>query len=267
MYIDIMKLFRSVKSLAIKSVVVVVLALLSVTAANAQYKRPTQDEKIEEHPRNVTVLDEHKDGKGNIIRTIQYNQGLMRVTETIIRPEKLGVGGKVAINPDTMNKSFVEVLVDKSHYCVYVMYRKRMIRAYKAVFGPKPQQLKMMEGDRCTPEGWFTIQNKNPASRYDKFMLLSYPDDSARARFNRAKEAGTIPRTAKIGGDVGIHGIWQGGDDMIELGVGWTDGCIAIKNKDVEELYTMVGVGTRVHIIRGVEEVYEHDSKTKKGKS
>ena len=105
-----------------------------------------------------------------------------------------------------------------------------------------------MEGDRCTPEGVFHIAGKNPNSKYNKFMLLSYPNDSARIRFNKLKQQGLIPKTARIGGDIGIHGIWKGGDDMIEMGVGWTDGCVALKNRDVEELYTFVGVGTKVVI-------------------
>jgi murein L,D-transpeptidase YafK len=129
-----------------------------------------------------------------------------------------------------------------------VYYRRKLIRNYKAVFGPKPLERKCMEGDRCTPEGWFTITQFNPGSKYNKFMKLNYPNDSSYAYFNRLKEQKKIPTNAKIGGDVGIHGIWKGGDDMIELGVGWTDGCIALKNKDVDELYTMVTVGTRVLI-------------------
>jgi murein L,D-transpeptidase YafK len=123
-----------------------------------------------------------------------------------------------------------------------------MLRAYKATFGPQPQQNKCMEGDRCTPEGWFKITNLNPRSRYNKFMLLSYPNDSTRARFSKLKSQGILPSSARIGGDIGIHGIWPGGDDMIELGVGWTDGCVALKNKDIEDLYSIVGVGTRVYI-------------------
>jgi lipoprotein-anchoring transpeptidase ErfK/SrfK len=79
-------------------------------------------------------------------------------------------------------------------------------------------------------------------------MGLNYPNDSALARFNKLKANGVIPKTARIGGDVGIHGIWPGGDNMIDLGVGWTDGCVALKNKDIEELFTIVGVGTRVYI-------------------
>ena len=107
---------------------------------------------------------------------------------------------------------------------------------------------KQMEGDRNTPEGWFTITRLNPNSKYNKFMELSYPDREHYENFERLKQKGVIPKTARIGGNVGIHGIWKNGDDMIELGVGWTDGCVAIKNCDMDELYKFAGVGTRVFI-------------------
>jgi murein L,D-transpeptidase YafK len=81
-------------------------------------------------------------------------------------------------------------------------------------------------------------------------MLLDYPNDTALARFNALKQKGAVPPSARPGGNVGIHGIWQGGDDMIDLGVGWTDGCVALRNKDIEELYKFIGVGTRVLITR-----------------
>lgn len=199
-------------------------------------------------PRNLKVIDEYSDGKGNIVRIIQYNEGMIKVTQTIVMPRQLPVGVRIPINPDTMNKDSVLVTVDKSDYCLQVFYRKRIIRSYKAVFGPRPMENKCMEGDRCTPEGWFKITNKNGNSKYNKFLGLSYPNDSALVRFNKMKAAGLIPASARIGGSVGIHGIWQGGDNMIELGVGWTDGCVALKNKDVEELFSFVGVGTRVFI-------------------
>jgi len=213
---------------------------------NASY---AQDSKSKlETPRNLKLVREYSDGKGHIIREVQYDQGNMRVTETIIMSKKLTIGQRVPILPDTMNKDSVMVLVDKTEYTVKVYYRRRMVRNYRAVFGPNPRQNKCMEGDRCTPEGWFKITSKNPQSKYNKFMLLSYPTDSSRIRFNQLKEQGIIPKSARIGGDIGIHGIWKGGDDMIEMGVGWTDGCVALKNKDVEELFAMVGIGTRVFI-------------------
>lgn len=202
------------------------------------------------HPRNIKVLSEYKDKAGNTVRTIRYAQGVILVTETVIVPKRHFMYVRVPINPDTMKKDLVTIQVSKSQYYVAVMYRKKMIRIYKAVFGPKPLMDKCMEGDRCTPEGWFKIANKNPRSQYNKFLGLDYPNDSTIAHFNKLKEKGAVPKTARIGGSVGIHGIWKNGDDMIELGVGWTDGCIALKNKDIDDLYDLVGVGTRVQIIR-----------------
>lgn len=197
-------------------------------------------------PRNIKILEEYKDKDGNTIRTVQYDQGTQRIKETLIIKNTLNV--RVPINPDTINKDLVTVTVSKSRYVVDLYYRNRLIRSYKAVFGPKPLENKCMAGDRCTPEGWFTIQSKNPNSKYNKFLLLNYPNDTAVARFNQMKAAGRIPANAQIGGNVGIHGVWKGGDDMIETGVSWTDGCIAIRNKDVEELYNFVSVGTKVLI-------------------
>lgn len=228
--------------------------LFCFAAARAQTRPPSYvppplpTKKEYERPRDLQVLSEEPDGKGNIVRVIQYKQGMMKVTETIIMPRKQITGLNMAINPDTLLRDSLMVMVNKSKYNVQVYYRKRLIRSYKATFGPQPMQNKCMEGDRCTPEGWFKITNKNGASKFNKFLGISYPNDSATVRFNRLKAQGLVPATARIGGDIGIHGIWQGGDNMIELGVGWTDGCVALKNKDVEELFSIVGVGTRVFI-------------------
>ncbi len=201
--------------------------------------------------KNLKLIREESDGKGNITRIVQYNKGNIKVTETILitKGPNLRVLN-IPIRPDTLIKSLLEIVVSKSQYRVALYYRNHIIRLYKAVFGPNPMLDKCMEGDRCTPEGGFRIASKNPASKYNKFMLLNYPNDSATIRFNKLKAAGRIPAHARIGGDVGIHGIWKGGDDMIEMGVGWTDGCVALKNKDIEELFSFVGVGTKVTIRR-----------------
>lgn len=201
-------------------------------------------------PKNIKLIREYVDKNGTTVREVQYTQGMARVTETIFIPRSQITGIFRPIRPDTLVRDSLMILVDKSHYSVKLYYKRRMIRSYKAVFGPRPLQNKCMEGDRCTPEGWFKIAAKNPRSKYNKFMLISYPNDSTQMRFNQLKASGIIPSTARIGGDIGIHGIWPGGDDMIEMGIGWTDGCVALKNKDIEELFTFVGVGTRVFIKR-----------------
>jgi murein L,D-transpeptidase YafK len=199
-------------------------------------------------PRDVKILDEHKDAKGNTIRKIEYRQGNLSITETVIIPSDAIFNVRHPINADTLDKDSVVLIVNKSKYNLEVFYKRRKIRSYKAVFGPKPLEDKRMAGDRCTPEGAFRIQSKNPNSKYDKFMLLDYPTLASMTHFNELVAHGAIPKNAQPGGDVGIHGIWKGGDDMIEMGVGWTDGCIALCNKDIEELYKFSGIGTKVFI-------------------
>lgn len=221
--------------------------ILCFYGGHAQTLAPVPDKKPIPQPHDLKVLDEHVDDRGYTVRTVEYIQGGVRITETTMTPPKPSYK-HVAVNPDRLDKDSLVIVVDKSQYLLSLFYKRKLIRVYRAVFGPHPLLDKCIEGDRCTPEGWFQIVRKNPASRYDKFMMLSYPDNAAVARFNKLKEDGRIPRNARIGGDVGIHGIWPGGDDMIEMGVGWTDGCIALKNSDIEELYSLVGVGTRVFI-------------------
>jgi murein L,D-transpeptidase YafK len=224
--------------------------LLCYLPSEGQTQSAEERKAFFQRPRDVQIVKEYKDAQGRFVRVIKYKQGTVLVTEEVYMTGGVNFNNTVfpKINPDTLNKDSLLVVVDKSKYYVQLMYKKKAIRRYKAVFGPKPMQNKCMEGDRCTPEGWFTIKQKNPASKYDRFMLIDYPNDSARARFQTLKEKGVIPASALIGGNVGIHGIWQGGDDMIEMGVGWTDGCVALKNKDIEELFSLVGVGTRVLI-------------------
>lgn len=197
-------------------------------------------------PTDMKILEEHRNAAGDIVRTIQYTQGGKRVTET--RTIKQFQPLTQPIDPDTLNRDSLFVVVSKSRFVLDVYYRRKKIRSYKVVFGPRPKENKMMKGDRCTPEGKFSVLNKHVSARYEKFIQIDYPNDSSRVRFEQLKKRGAIPANAEIGGDVGIHGIWKGGDEMIDMGVGWTDGCIAMKNKDIEELYRILDVGVKVFI-------------------
>lgn len=197
-------------------------------------------------PQDMRVLEEVRKPDGTVIRKIQFTQNGRRVTEThIIKPHEII---NVPINADTLDKSQLMVVIHKSRFSLDVYYRRKKIRSYKVVFGPKPKEDKKMKGDRCTPEGKFLVLNKRPSARYNKFIQIDYPNDSSYIRFNALKKRGLIPADAEIGGDVGIHGIWKGGDDMIEMGVGWTDGCIAMKNADVDDLYRFLDAGVPVFI-------------------
>ncbi len=226
--------------------------IFRVTAIIVLFMTPSlaQENENVQRPRDAKLVRQYDDGKGHLVKEITYSQGNMKVTETIImpKPQKLTYGYRAAINPDTLDMDSLWMVVDKRRYNVRVYYKERMIRSYRAVFGPKPMLDKCMQGDRCTPEGWFKINDKHISSKYNKFLGISYPTAESKAKFNKLKKDGKIPRNALIGGNIGLHGIWTGGDDMIELGVGWTDGCIALKNSDINDLYRLVGVGARVYI-------------------
>jgi murein L,D-transpeptidase YafK len=116
------------------------------------------------------------------------------------------------------------------------------------VFGNDPMKDKSMEGDKYTPEGNFKIVTKKPHDKWSRFLLIDYPNQESLAKFNQRKQRGEIPKTAKPGGGVGIHGTWPKDDYMIDRYNNWTLGCISLKNADVKEIYGYVTVGTPVTI-------------------
>jgi lipoprotein-anchoring transpeptidase ErfK/SrfK len=118
------------------------------------------------------------------------------------------------------------------------------------VFGNNNLGDKMVAGDRKTPEGVFTIVSKRPHEKWDRFMMLDYPTQADYAKFEYRKEHGMIPGNAQIGGGIGIHGTWPHEDFAVDGYDNWTEGCISLKDKDVEELYNLIPVGTKVYIKR-----------------
>ncbi len=140
------------------------------------------------------------------------------------------------------------VVIDKSSYELHVFDEKGWLVTYPVVFGSKDLGDKLMEGDRRTPEGTFTIISKKPHAKWNKFMMLDYPNDESVQKFNNRKAQGVIPVSAKIGGAIGIHGTWPHEDFSINRYNNWTLGCISMRNSDVEELYNMLPVGTHVTI-------------------
>lgn len=142
----------------------------------------------------------------------------------------------------------MRIIIDKSKYELTVMDAKGWYATYPVVFGLAPQEDKKMEGDRRTPEGSFKITAKRPHNKWQKFMALDYPNAETLARFQQRLLRGEVPRTARPGGGVGIHGTWPRDEFMIDRYSNWTNGCIALKNEDIDELYSYIPVGTPVSI-------------------
>jgi len=142
------------------------------------------------------------------------------------------------------------LLVEKSKYELSVYDDQGWLATYPVVFGNKDQGDKMVAGDRKTPEGSFKIVSKRVHEKWDRFMLLDYPNADSYYKFNKRKNEGLIPKTASIGGGIGIHGTWPREGYAIDRYDNWTEGCISMRNEDVEELYKMIPIGTPILIRR-----------------
>jgi murein L,D-transpeptidase YafK len=142
----------------------------------------------------------------------------------------------------------MRIVIDKSDYELHVYDAKGWYATYPVVFGNDPMKDKLVEGDRCTPEGSFKILSKKLHNKWSRFMLLDYPTQETLVKFNQKKQRGEIPKNASPGGGVGIHGVWPHEDFIIDRYKNWTLGCISLKNSDVQELYSYIPTGTPVLI-------------------
>lgn len=122
------------------------------------------------------------------------------------------------------------------------MAHGQVIRTYRVALGGTPVGAKEQQGDHKTPEGHYILDRRNPKSQFYKAMHISYPNEQDR---RKAKKKGTSP-----GGDIMIHGLPNG---MGSLGaahraVDWTDGCIAVTNSEIDEIWELVADGTPIEI-------------------
>lgn len=221
---------------------VLFLLISSSVALHAQNKLVT--------PKDVKLISETKDKNGNIVRVVQYKENGMIITTTTTSPPMPSLTDRSYYNTDTMNLDSMLVYIDKTNYVVALIYKRKRIRQYRAVFGPDRLKDKLIEGDRSTPEGWFKVQAVRNNSNWGKFIQLDYPNTESFKKYNAAKAKGIIPAGAGIGHSIGIHGTYPTGDGMVEMGLGWTDGCISMTTKDILDFYRFVKPGVRVYIKR-----------------
>jgi murein L,D-transpeptidase YafK len=152
------------------------------------------------------------------------------------------------IRSDHADADGISILIDKSEYKLYVRIDTVVLKEYPVVFGKKENNDKLMQGDKCTPEGHFKIISKYPHKSWSKFIWLNYPNEESWKKHNEAIIAGKIPKDADIGGEVGIHGVPKGMDYLIDAGYNWTLGCISMKNRDVDEIYPYITTSTDIEI-------------------
>lgn len=142
----------------------------------------------------------------------------------------------------------VYIIVDKSDYELQVYDDIGWYATYPVVFGSKSLDDKMIEGDRKTPEGTFRIVNKGSHAKWHKIMMLDYPTKESWEKFNRRKAMGVISRSAKIGGGIAIHGTWPNDNIVVDDYTNWTQGCVSLRNADIDEIFSFTPSGTKVMI-------------------
>lgn len=130
------------------------------------------------------------------------------------------------------------VQVHKADRKMYLLHNGEVLKSYKIALGFAPEGAKQFEGDGKTPEGTYYISHRNPKSRYHLSLGVSYPNDADRAF---AAAAGKSP-----GGDIMVHG----GPPRKTSKTDWTAGCIAVTDRQIEEIYSMVKPGTPIHILK-----------------
>ena len=142
----------------------------------------------------------------------------------------------------------LNIIIDKSDYKLSVICDGLVLKEYPVVFGGNPIDDKLRQGDECTPEGNFKMRSKYPHKSWSKFIWIDYPNEASWKKHNNAKQTGKIPRNAKIGGEIGIHGVPDNADWLIDLRKNWTLGCISLKNKDINEIYPIFSKNTEIII-------------------
>ena len=143
----------------------------------------------------------------------------------------------------------ISLLVEKSQYRLTVFYAGQPVTSYPMVLGGNPTGDKLHEGDERTPEGIYHIRDLYPHPDWSKFIWLDYPSPQAWREHFAAKWNGELSWFLPIGGQIGIHGVPDGGDHLISDRTNWTWGCISLTNADVDDLYAVLKPGIVVEIV------------------
>lgn len=149
------------------------------------------------------------------------------------------------LNPEEalpQNIHIDKLIVLKSERLLQAYSKGDLIKSYKISLGGNPIGHKVCENDNKTPEGIYFITDKNANSDYYKNLHISYPNKSDK---QNAAKLGLQP-----GGGIKIHGLKNnlGFFGKIHRWYDWTEGCIALTNNEIDELFTAVKIGTEINI-------------------
>jgi len=152
------------------------------------------------------------------------------------------LGTQATATPTLNGRTIDKVLVVKSERKLHLLSRGTPLKSYRVSLGKQPEGAKQREGDRRTPEGFYWIDWRKTSDKYNLAMHISYPN--ARDQANARKKG------APAGGMIMIHGTPLDAEypEWFFHTLDWTEGCIAMKNADMREVWQLVKDGTLIEI-------------------
>ena len=152
------------------------------------------------------------------------------------------------INDSRKNRNY-SIIIDKfSRKCIVYQNGNKKFE-FTAELGKNWVGDKRVKGDKATPEGMYKVTKKidGRSTKYYKALLIDYPNDEDKEKFKKEIVQGSLPASAKIGNLIEIHG--NGGK-----GIDWTDGCIALTDREMDSVFKYAKVGTPVTIVGSMVE-------------
>jgi murein L,D-transpeptidase YafK len=164
-------------------------------------------------------------------------------TQTIVTKPVDQIAAPILITPEPGAPGAIDkVLVLKSARQLQLISRGQPIKSYRVSLGKTPKGPKQREGDRRTPEGFYWLDWRKVSDRFNLAIHVSYPNvqDAARAQ----------QENVAAGSMIMIHGtpVDENYPEWYFSSLDWTDGCIAMKNEDMREVWSLVRDGTMIEI-------------------
>ncbi len=155
------------------------------------------------------------------------------VTPTVRRTPVTGIRGQILAD---------SIVVEKTKHTLTLFEAGFPVRTYQVALGKQPKGDKVRMGDGRTPEGIFHIDSRNPQSKYHMSLHISYPDVAHKQRASSLGES--------AGGDIMIHGLPPAYADLgaAHAKYDWTEGCIAVTDAEIEEIWRAVPNGAVIQI-------------------
>lgn len=151
---------------------------------------------------------------------------------------------------EKIDKKKVSILAEKSKYKLTIFYDMKPIKSYHIGLSSEPLNDKLKAGDGYTPEGKFKIKAYFKHKKLHKFIWLNYPTIESWKKYGDAKSKKILKISDSIGSNIGIHGLPENQNSLDIKGNYLSDGGIAMKNSDIDEIFDVISEGNIVEIIK-----------------